>query len=124
MIVTKIINRVITPITVVKIPVFLDLVQPDNEISIDSATKPIIKVVIPIILGSKKSFAVTFSKYPPSVVIIKIFVIAKTETRKQLADIVAVFSNQFVSLLLLSETIMLATIAIEKPPNNALINMV
>ena len=50
------------PITVVKIPVFLDLVQPDNEISIDSATKPIIKVAIPIILGSKKSFAVTFFK--------------------------------------------------------------
>lgn len=44
-----------TPTTVVNIPVFLDFVQPDNEIRIDNEINPIINAVIPIILGKFNS---------------------------------------------------------------------
>ena len=113
----------ITPITVENIPAFLDFVQPESEIKVVKANKPSIKHIIPIILGNKKSLEVTFFRYPPGVVIIEILVIAKTLTRKQAADTVAVLNSLLLILSDLSETIRLATIAMENPLSKALIKM-
>ncbi|WP_109301427.1 hypothetical protein [Aquimarina sp. AU474] len=123
-IVNKINISVNIPMVLVKIPVLLDFTQPDNDIMADKAKSPIIKVNRPIIRGIKKSLIVTFFMYPPGVVIIEICVIAKTETRKHPADIVPSFKILFISLSFLSETNILATIAIEKPLNRALIKIV
>jgi len=123
-IVIKMSKSVNIPITVVYIPTFFDLVHPDNEIITDRENNPIIKDIVPIIRGTKKSFVVTFFKYPPEVVIIDICIIAKTETKKQPADKVADFKIRFISLSFLSDTNKFATTVIENPLNNELIRTV
>lgn len=116
-------RSVIVPIVVVKIPVFFDFVQPEREINVVSANKPIRNVIIPIVRGIKKSSSVIFFKYPPGVVTIDIFVMAKIDTKKQPAEIVAVFNKRLFNLLFRSETIRFATIAIENPLNRELIKI-
>lgn len=109
---------------VVNFPTFFDLVHPDSDIITANAKSPIMNVEIPNTLGMKKSLATTFSKYPPGVVIMEICTMAKTVTRKQPVDKVAAFKIAFASLSFLSETIKLATMAIENPLNKALIRIV
>ncbi len=116
-------KKVIMPMVVVKIPVFFDFVQPEREIKAVKANNPIINDISPINRGIRKSFSVTFFKYPPGVVIIKIFVIEKTETKKLPAEIVDIFNNRFVSLSFFFETKRLATIVIENPLNRELIKI-
>jgi len=103
----------------VKIPILLDFVQPDNAMTIDKEATPSRNVTIPRILGTRKVLSVTLTGNPV-VVIIKIFVIANTVTRKQPEATVATFRMLFVRRLLDSLTIKLAVTAIEKPPNNEL----
>ena len=91
----------------------------------DKEKTPIMNVIVPIILGNRKSFSVTFFKYPPGTVAIKTLVIEKTVTRKHAAATVAVFNSLFKTLsLLLSDMIRFATIVIENPHNNELIKMI
>ena len=113
-----------TPTTVVKIPIFFDFVHPESAIKKDKAKSPIIKVNIPMILASKKSSSVTSCRYPPGVVVIEILVIANRATRKQPAEIVAVFNKRFVNLSAFSDMIRLATMVIEKPLNKELIKII
>ncbi|CAL2078676.1 Membrane protein [Tenacibaculum sp. 190524A02b] len=112
------------PITVVYIPTFFDLVHPDKEIIIDRENNPIKKAMTPIIRGTKKSFSVTFFKYPPGVVIIDICIIAKTVIKKHPADKVADFKIRLNNLLFLSDTNKFATTVIENPLSNELIKIV
>jgi len=122
--VARISSRVSTPTIVVNRPSFLDFVQPDNEIMTVNEKSPIRKVSMPINLGTAKSVAVTSLTYPPGVVIIEIWIMAKTVTRKQPEDSVAHFKIRSVSSVVLSETNKLATMVIENPLNKELIRMV
>lgn len=122
--VIKVKTNWIIPITVVKRPTFLDLVQPDKAINTDSPVSPIKKVTIPIILGNIKSPSDTADTKPPGVVSINILVIAKSVIKKQHADTVAVFNMRLVGLSSLLDTIILATMAMENPPNSELIKII
>ena len=89
----------------------------------DKEAMPKIKESIPITLGNIKSLWTTFLKYPPGKVIIKIFVIENTVTRKLPAAIVEDFSKLIVIRLFDLYTNKLAVTAMEKPPNKELIIM-
>ena len=81
-------------------PNFLDLVQPSKEIIIVIDMMPIKKEQTPKALGIFKSLLSTL-KGKPSVVIIKIFDIAKTDTKKAPVDII---ENRKIFMLILSES--------------------
>ncbi|WP_422353878.1 hypothetical protein [Roseivirga pacifica] len=117
-------TNVSTPMMVVNIPTFFDLVQPDMEIMAQMEKSPTKKVDTPSILGTWKSFNEILSRYPPGVVAITMSTIAKTHTRKQPEDKVADFKIRFVNLLLLSDTNRLATTVIENPLRSELINRI
>ena len=104
----------------VNIPIFFDLVHPDNAINIFKDTIPNSSENPPIFAGSNKSPFVIL-KGNPSVVIIKIFVKANTEIKKKLAAKTETFNIFLDKRVLVSETKRFATIAIEKPPKSELI---
>ena len=116
--------NVSAPITVVNIPTFFDLVQPDIDIMVQIENSPTKKVDMPSVLATWKSFNEISLRYPPGVVAIIISTIAKTLTRKQPADKVADFRIRFDNLLLLSETNRLATTVMENPLKRELINRI
>lgn len=107
---------------VVKTPVFLDLVQPDNAIRINKVITPIKKDKNPVIFGQVKSLSTTLKGYP-CVVIITIFVIAKTVIKKLAAAIVVIFKIVFDNLFFVSLINKFAITAIEKPLNRELITI-
>lgn len=111
-------TNIIIDMTVVIIPIFLDLVQPANDIIMDNARRPNRSDEVPIIRFNKKSAVVTFFKYPPGVVFIIIVVNAKTEIRKLAVAVTAAIKIAFKILLFLSETKRFATTVIEKPLNS------
>lgn len=89
----KLINitiKVRTPIIVVNIPVFLDLVQPERAIKTERAMIPNIKVIKPMIFGSARS-AFSTLKGKPLVVINRILVMANKVIKKQAAATVVTF---------------------------------
>lgn len=112
--------RVMTLTIDVNIPIFFDLVHPDNAINIFKDTIPNSSENPPIFAGSNKSPFVIL-KGNPSVVIIKIFVKANTEIKKKLAAKTETFNIFLDKRVLVSETKRFATIAIEKPPKSELI---
>lgn len=79
------------PIIVVNIPVFFDLTQPKSDRNADKEIIPKRRDMLPTSLGRLKSLSTTLIGYP-LVVIIKIFVMAKTVTRKEPAAITAALS--------------------------------
>lgn len=111
------------PIVVENNPNFFDLVQPSKDIIIVIDMIPMKKEVTPNTLGNFKSLLSTF-KGNPSVVINKIFVIAKIDTRKAPVDII---ENRKIFILILSESFFsnnnIKTVR-ENPPSKALINCV
>ncbi|MEO9476489.1 MAG: hypothetical protein ABJG41_13185 [Cyclobacteriaceae bacterium] len=74
--------------TVVKIPVDLDFTQPDNPMMANSDKTPTKNPNTPMILGVF-NWLWTTSLGKPSVVAIKIFVIAKTAVRNPEEEVVA-----------------------------------
>lgn len=107
---------------VVNIPIRFETVQPESAITVNMLIIPKYNPVTPMILGRIKSLWSIGTGYP-SVVDIKILVIANTEIKEKQAD-----RDENVNILLChlecnSETTRLATMAIEKPPNKELITM-
>ena len=107
------------PIIEVYIPKFLDFVQPEREISPIIDKIPIKKVIRPIILGTAKSEFATAIGYP-SVVIIKILVIQKMQTKKLVAAIVANLNMLMINLSVALFSINIIIADNENPPNKAL----
>ena len=109
--------------TVVNIPIFFDFVQPDKEIIVIKDITPKRSVTPPISDGTLKSPSVIL-RGNPSVVIIRIFVIANTETKKKLAAKTADFIIFLVKRVFVSETKKFAITAMENPPNKELITII
>ena len=112
------------PTTVVKIPTLFDFFHPASEITAVSEKRPIRKDIAPMARGRKKSSATTFFRYPPGVVIIEIWIMANTVTRKEPAARVADFKILFVNLSFWSYTSILATTVMENPLNRELIKII
>ena len=108
--------------TVVKIPVPLDLVQPDNPMMAIREKTPAKYPTKPMILGVFSSLWVTSLGFP-SVVANKIFVMANTVVRNPPAEVVASFKIIFKSRLSDLLIRMLAVTAIENPPRNTEMRM-
>ena len=119
----KIVIKVIIPITVVNIPIFLDLVQPAKEIIVINEIIPDRKVLTPIIRGNFKSLCLTSIGYP-LVVIISTPVIAKTVIKKKQAANIEAIIIFLVRRVFVLETNRLATTAIENPASKELIVIV
>lgn len=107
----------------VNIPIPFDFVHPEREIITIKQIMQTRKAVRPIAFGSSKSSVVTLNGNPGEV-INTIFVIAKMETRKEAAAIIAAL-NKFLEIRFVSFEFIKKTItAMENPPSSALINMV
>jgi len=116
-------NKVMTPIVVENIPKLLDLVQPSREIMRAIEAIPMNKAIPPRTLGKIRSLLST-GKGNPSVVIMKILVMANIETRKAP---VASMAKRNMFILILSESLLSKSktnTVREKPQSNALINCV
>jgi len=111
---------VIIPAIVVNFPIFFDFVQPAIEIIVSRDIIPKKNADDPISLGSNKSLARTLLGYP-LVVIITIFVIAKTLIRNKQADKVDANIILLVNRVFVSCIKKFAIIDIENPPSNELI---
>jgi hypothetical protein len=108
---------------VVNIPIFFDLVHPDNEIIVIKEIIPKIKEIIPTSFGKYKSSAETLKGYP-SVVRIIILVIENNVIKKKLAAVVANIIILFNKRPFVSEIKKLATTAMENPANNEHITII
>ena len=112
-----------TPIAVVNLPIFLDLVHPAKEITEVNEMIPKRKKIAPVVRGNNKSSLITLKGYP-SVVIRSNLVIAKTVMRKKLAAKVDATIMLLDNLVFISDTKRLAITAIENPPSKELINII
>ena len=116
-------TSVITPIAVEKSPKALDLVQPNKEMITEMEMIPIKNEILPMTFGKTKSLPCT-SSGNPSVVIMKIFVIAKMEIRKAP---VAKIENLNMFTVILSDSFLSnnnTSTVNEKPPSKALMNCI
>ena len=115
--------KVKTEITVVTIPIFLDLVQPTKEIIDSKDIIPNKRVAAPSVLWYVNSLLSIFSGYP-GVVIIITAVHANMEIRNKPAANVEVSRIYFISFVLTSATKRFAITKIEKPPKSETIKTV
>lgn len=115
--------KVKTEITVVTIPIFLDLVQPTKEIIESKDIIPNRRVAAPSVLWYVNSLLSIFSGYP-GVVIIMTAVHANMEIRNKPAANVEVNRIYFISFVLTSATKRFAITKIEKPPKSETIKTV
>ena len=107
----------------VNLPIFLDLVQPANEIIAIKEAIPKKNEMEPKTRGRNKSLSTTLNGYP-TVVFINTLVIAKTVIKKKLAAKVETTIIVFDNLVFTSETNKFAITAIENPPSKELIVIV
>ncbi|MCP4124868.1 MAG: hypothetical protein GY751_24260 [Bacteroidetes bacterium] len=107
---------------VVNLPNCLDFVQPDKEIIKIKDSIPRKNAIPPTIDGINKLSSVIFNGNP-SVVIMSTFVMANTDTRKELAAKTEAFNMVLDSRVFISDTKKFAITAMENPPSNELIIM-
>ena len=111
------------PTTVVNLPILFDLVHPDKAIIVIKEIIPKKRAIPPAIDEKLNSASVTL-RGNPSVVIIKIFVIANTDTKKKLAANTAAFMILLDKGVFDSETKKFAITVMENPPNKELISII
>lgn len=111
------------PTKVVNLPTFFDLVQPDSDTIEITEIIPTRKAMMPATFGNVRSPSIIFNGYP-SVVIIKILVIANIVTRKEPVARVANLKICDISLFEDLPSNNNTKTVRENPPKRALINSI